>query len=73
MLSDNTIRRINDQIQDELRTVDSLSSTHQEKMEAIERITALKALFDTPVVKTAEPTHKPIPELNIDFGRLFRR
>jgi hypothetical protein len=73
MLSDMTVRKINNQIQDELRTVDSFVATHKEKMEALERIAALKALFDTPVQEeTPVPTPKPEP-ITIDLGRLFRR
>lgn len=45
MLSVSNIRKINEQILDELRTVDSICSSHQEKMEAIERIAALKKLL----------------------------
>lgn len=46
MLYDETIRKINQQIEIELRNVDSLGSTDDEKMAALERIAKLKALFD---------------------------
>lgn len=45
MLSNDVIRKINRQIEDELRTVDSICSDQQEKLDAIERIAKLKELL----------------------------
>jgi len=45
MLSDQNVRRINNQIADELRTVDSICSSDQEKIAAIDRIAKLKSLL----------------------------
>lgn len=57
MLSTSNNRKINDQIAAELRTVHSICSTHTEKMEAIERATALKTLLsNAPVVPMGAPT-----------------
>jgi len=54
MLDPRAIRKINDQIIDELRTVDSIASNDHEKMAALERIAKLKTLLEpTPV--TPEP------------------
>jgi hypothetical protein len=54
MLDANTVRKLNRQIEDELRTVDSALSSHQDKMEALERITKLKELL------TPQPNRKDI-------------
>jgi hypothetical protein len=54
MLSQNVINKINHQIEDELRNVDSICSSPQEKMEAIERIAKLKALL------TPQPSREEI-------------
>lgn len=60
MLSKDNIDRINRQIRDELRTVDSICSDHQEKMEAIERIAQLKALMSTnPPAPLQLPSDRP--------------
>jgi len=72
MLSDKTIAMINKQIQDELDTIDSIVPTHQEKMEAIERIAALKALFSTKE-KVEMKQDEIVTHLIGDFGKLFRR
>lgn len=55
MLDVSTVRRINEQIIDEMRIVDSLGASHQEKMEAIERADALKKLV-------SEDRHEPSVE-----------
>lgn len=73
MLSDNNIRKINDQIKDELRTVDRAFVSHQEKMEALERIAALKALLDPPVKNETSPSTQKPADVVVDFSRLFRR
>jgi hypothetical protein len=60
MLSISNVRKINNQIADELRNVDSILTSHHEKMEAIERINALKKLLsDRPEVEKPEPTVAP--------------
>ena len=46
MLSDRNIREINNQIATELRTVNSIISSDEKKMAAIERIAKLKALLE---------------------------
>jgi hypothetical protein len=45
MLSRTVIVKINRQIEDELRIVDSICSSQQDKLDAIERIAKLKALL----------------------------
>jgi DNA-directed RNA polymerase specialized sigma subunit len=56
MLSSHTVHKINNQIQDELRIVDRFTTSHQEKMEALERIAELKKLI------TPQPTRSEILE-----------
>lgn len=57
MLSISNIQKINRQIADELRKVDSILTSHKEKTEALERIDALKKLlYDRPEIK--EPSKK---------------
>lgn len=48
MLSDRNISDINDQIRSELREVDSMMSSNEDKMAALERIAKLKSLLDSP-------------------------
>jgi hypothetical protein len=45
MLSDQNVRMINVRIGNELRTLDSICSSQEEKLEAIERIAKLKELL----------------------------
>lgn len=60
MLSISNVRQINRQILDELRTVDSFIASHQEKLEALERINKLKALLDDRHEATMPPV-RPRP------------
>lgn len=46
MLSDNNIRRINEQIARELRNVNSITTNNSEKMAALERVAKLKELLE---------------------------
>jgi hypothetical protein len=46
MLSQTTVNKINDQIRRELHTVNSSFSSHEDKMEALERIAKLKELLN---------------------------
>jgi DNA-directed RNA polymerase specialized sigma subunit len=52
MLSSHAAREINNQIRDELRIVDRITTSHQEKMEALERIAKLKQLLESPTQQT---------------------
>lgn len=45
MLTEDTIRKMNDQIQEELEIVDRITYSHQEKMDALERIAKLKEIL----------------------------
>lgn len=45
MLSQENVKKINDLIESELRTVDRAFTDHEEKLEALERIAKLKALL----------------------------
>jgi hypothetical protein len=45
MLSDHNVRKINDQIANELNTVDSWTASDDEKTAALDRIAKLKALL----------------------------
>lgn len=69
MLSSTNVRKINDQINDELQIVDLTFTPHKQKMEALERIAALKAILDTPVPVKPEPTTDSLIE---DVARVLR-
>jgi vacuolar-type H+-ATPase subunit F/Vma7 len=71
MLSQSTIDRINQQIQEELRIVEHPFKSHQEKTEAIERAAALKAILDIP--KEEEKKEQTIREHAEDWMEMLRR
>lgn len=48
MLSDRNVRKINDQISDELSIVGSWTASEEDKKAALERIAQLKAILDEP-------------------------
>ena len=73
MLSQETIRKINDQIQDEIRTVNFIGSSHQEKMEAIERVKALKALFADEPKPTVQTRTNDVADTVREIRSIFRR
>lgn len=54
MLSTTNVRKINDQIERELRGVSGAFTSHEDKMAAIERITQLKSLL------SPQPTRQEI-------------
>lgn len=60
MLSNDNIRRINDQIRTELRTVEYRTTSDENKMAAIRRIAELKALLETTPVAEELPTRKTL-------------
>jgi hypothetical protein len=66
MLSISNVKQINRQIADELNTADSICSSHQEKLEAIERIDALKKLLEDRHEVTMPPV--PPPSIRTIFG-----
>jgi vacuolar-type H+-ATPase subunit I/STV1 len=77
MLSDSNVRKINDQIENELRDL-RFESDHEEQLEIIERIAQLKALMEpTPsvaeILAAIKDKHEPqLPnELNVDLKRIF--
>lgn len=70
MLDARTIRRINEQILDEMRIVDSHINSHEEKMEAIERANALKKLLSEDRHEPkSESTEQPRQFVFMPFGR----
>lgn len=67
MLSDSNIKKINDEIESELRWISS--SDHEDKMQTLERVAALKALLDpTPTAEQIVAALKT-PELPNDLTR----
>lgn len=73
MLHRLTIAKINRQIEEELRLVDRAFATHQEKMEALERVAALKALFDSPTETETESTTDSLVHEICEILRTRRR
>jgi len=73
MLSERNIETINCQIADELRIVGRSFTSQQEKMEAIERIAALKALIDTPAEKERLADDYTIRHIATELRRIFDR
>lgn len=68
MLDMSTVREINRQILDEMRTVNSIRSSHQEKMEAIERANALKKLLSEDRHEPRVEHHAPRPTIRSILG-----
>lgn len=75
MLSTDNIRRINRQIENELRTVNGFITSDEDKMEAIKRIAALKALLETPAEKKEQPLTRDelVSQVAREIAEMFRR
>ncbi len=58
MLTDATIRKINAQIQSELRNADSYVASQEEKLAALERVVKLKEILDP--IEVEAPSRKTI-------------